>query len=76
MQTSPVQGFFSCRVVFVSACTKIGGILLPSASGATGDGRIVFGSAVGLSGPLQQSNELNIYPDYVLHTNLIGRLYL
>ena len=64
----------------MSACTA-SGVALLSASGASGDGRIVFGSAWpagGFSGSLQQSNELNIYPDYVLHalTNSIVRLHL
>ena len=65
MQTSPAQGFSSCWVVFGSACTTCG-VELPSASGTSGGGRIVFGSAWlagGLSGSLQQSNELNMYQD-------------
>ena len=81
MQMSPVQGFSSCGLYFCQHAQQASGVALLSASGASGNGRIVFGSAWpagGFSGSLQQSNELNIYPDYVLHalTNSIVRLYL
>ena len=59
----------------MSACTT-SGVELPTASGASSDGRIVFGSAWpagGLSGSLQLSMN---YPNYVLYalTNSIVRL--
>ena len=62
MQTFPVVGCSSCGVVFVSAC-KTSGVVLSSVSGASGDGKVIVGLAYtgGLSGSLQQSNEVNMF---------------